>query len=173
MRQGWSALERLSAGNRLRSAMDGGCGLRAVAEAAAEAILVLLSAKTVTIVLLDDRGHRDVVNVGELAQGEHRFPEDWPYEASNYPTTATRLLGGQHYVRIGSGLQLLDAYQNLAPGDSIGTAMGLPIIHADAVWGELFLVRDIHAPVFTDDDLQVAFELAGQFGMRLPRLLEV
>ncbi|MEO8329210.1 MAG: GAF domain-containing protein [Candidatus Nanopelagicales bacterium] len=172
-RNGWTATDRLAASNKLRSALDAQTGLRAVVEAAAETICELLATKSVSLVLLDDRGYRDLVNVGYLAPGEVRFPEDEGNAAGSYPASTTRLLAGQAYVTIGSCLQLLDEYQNLAPGQSIGAVMGLPILHDDVVWGEVFLIRDIEAPGFNNDDLQVAYALATEFGLRLPVLLEV
>ena len=130
-----------------------------------------MGAKSVSIVLLDDRGYRDLVNVGQLARGEHRFPEDEPSTANYYPAATARLLGGEKYVSIGSSRQLLEEYRKLAPGQSIGSVMGVPVMHAGEIWGEVFILRDSRAPGFTDLDLDVACDLATQFGVQLPVLL--
>jgi GAF domain-containing protein len=169
--KGWTATDRLAASNKLRSAMRRNSGLKRAAEATAETIRELMVAKSVSIVLLDDRGYRDLVNVGQLARGEHRFPEDEPSTVNYYPAATARLLGGEAYVTIGSARELLTQYRNRAPGQSIGSVMGVPVMHAEEVWGEVFMLRDAKAPGFTDPDLDVACELASQFGTQLPVLL--
>jgi GAF domain-containing protein len=169
--RGWTATDRLAASNRLRSAMQRDSGLKRAAEATAETICELMVAKSVSIVLLDDRGYRDLVNIGQLARGEHRFPEDEPSAANYYPAATARLLGGESYVTIGSARQLLAEYRSRAPGQNIGSVMGVPVMHAGEVWGEVFILRDAKAPGFTDPDLDVACELAAQFGTQLPVLL--
>lgn len=169
--RGWTATDRLAASNKLRSAMRQDSGLKRAAEATAETICELMAAKSVSIVLLDDRGYRDLVNIGQLARGEHRFPEDEPSTASYYPAATARLLGGESYVTIGSARELLAKYRSRAPGQNIGSVMAVPVMHAGEVWGEVFILRDAKAPGFTDPDLDVACELAAQFGMQLPVLL--
>jgi GAF domain-containing protein len=169
----WTATDRLAASNRLRAALGRDAGLKTAAEATAETIRELMVAKSVSIVLLDDRGYRDLVNIGQLARGEHRFPEDQPSAANYYPAATARLLGGESYVTIGSAHQLLTEYGKLPPGQSIGPVMGVPVMHAGEVWGEVFMLRDARAPGFTDADVDVACELAAQFGMQLPVLLHV
>ncbi len=169
--RGWTATDRLAASNKLRSAMRRDSGLKRAAEATAETIRELMVAKSVSIVLLDDRGYRDLVNVGQLARGEHRFPEDEPSTANYYPAATARLLGGESYVTIGSARQMLADYRSRAPGQTIGSVMGVPVMRAGEVWGEVFILRDAKAPGFTDPDLDVACELAAQFGMQLPVLL--
>lgn len=167
----WTATDRLAASNKLRAAMRRDAGLKTAAEATAETIRQLMVAKSVSIVLLDDRGYRDLVNIGQLARGEHRFPEDEPSAANYYPAATARLLGGESYVTIGSARQQLAEYRKLAPGQSIGSVMAVPVMHAEEVWGEVFMLRDAKAPGFTDADVNVACELADQFGMQLPVLL--
>ncbi len=169
----WTATDRLAASNRLRAALGREAGLKTAAEATAETILELMVAKSVSIVLLDDRGYRDLVNIGQLAPGDHRFPEDEPSAANYYPAATTRLLGGESYVTIGSAHQLLKDYRKLAPGQSIGPVMGVPVMHAGEVWGEVFMLRDARAPGFTEADLDMACDLASQFGVQLPVLLRV
>jgi len=169
--RGWTATDRLAASNRLRSAMRRNAGLKKAAEATAETIREVMVAKSVSIVLLDDRGYRDLVNIGQLARGEYRFPEDEPSTANYYPAATARLLGGEAYVTIGSARQLLADYRKRAPGQGIGSVMAVPVMHADEVWGEIFMLRDAQAPGFTDADIDVACELAAQFGMQLPVLL--
>lgn len=169
--RGWTATDRLAASNKLRSAMRRDSGLKKAAEATAETIRELMVAKSVSIVLLDDRGYRDLVNIGQLARGEHRFPEDEPAPANYYPAATTRLLGGESYVTIGSSRQLLTEYRKLRPGERIGSVMGVPVMHAEEIWGEVFILRDAKAPGFTHTDLDVACELTAQFAMQLPVLL--
>lgn len=169
----WDATAKLAASNQLRSILDDEEGLRAVSEAAAEAVLRLMHAKAVSVVLLDDRGYRDVVNVGSLGPGEHRFPEDQPYPVGLYPVATTRLLAGEAYVTIGSSLETLASLQRRDAGSGIGHVMSIPVLHAEELWGELFLLRSINTPEFTTDDLDVACHLAAQFGTRLPVLLRV
>jgi GAF domain-containing protein len=168
----WSPTAKLAASNRLRSVIDDETGLRAVSEATAETVLEIMDAKSVSIILLDDRGCRDLVNVGQLAPGEHRFPEDEPYPVGCYPAAHNRLLAGEWYVSIGSGLDLLHQYDELAPVQGIGPVLGVPIMYGGDVWGEIFMLRGTQAAQFTTEDLHVASDLATQFGMGLPQLLE-
>ena len=167
----WSPTAKLAASNRLRSVIDDETGLRAVSEATAETVLEIMDAKSVSIILLDDRGCRDLVNVGQLAPGEYRFPEDEAYPAGCYPAATTRLLAGEWYVSIGSGLDLLRKYGELTPEQNIGSVLGVPVMYGGEVWGEIFMLRGTQAAEFTTEDLQVARDLATQFGMGLPQLL--
>ncbi len=168
----WNATAKLAASNRLRSVIDDESGLRAVSEATAETVMEIMDAKSVSIVLLDDRGYRDLVNVGQLAPGEHRFPEDEPYPAGCYPTATTRLLAGEWYVTIGSSPDLLRQYEELSPQQSIGPVLGVPVMYGREVWGEIFMLRGRHTADFTTEDLQVARDLATQFAIGLPQLLQ-
>ena len=168
----WTAAQRLAASNTLNAVLDDEEGLRAVAEAAAETIMMLLDARALSVVLLDDRGYRDLVNVGELAPGEHRFPEEASYPANAAPAATTRHLACGTYVTLGKSMDLLDANMGAEPGLSIGWVLGVPIVHSTELWGELFMVRRRNQPAFTRADQLVACNLAALFGMRLPPLLK-
>jgi len=168
----WSATDRLAASNKLNAVLDDEVGLRAFADAASESIMTSLSAAALRIVLIDSGGFRDLINVGELAPGEHRFPEEAPYHPNETSAVTTRQLAFGRFVTLGTSVEVLRQHQEFLPGDQIGRVLGAPIGHVTELRGEIYLMRNRRQPPFIREDELVACDLAALFGMRLIPLLE-
>jgi len=169
-RKGWTPAARLAAADRVRAALQDHRGLVVVSEAVAEVVLDVLAAKAVTVTLLDDSGYRDVVNVGDLPPGDVRFPVNLRYPTSNFPKATERLLSRRGYI--GSDApELMAEYQRITGETVTGSIMGVPIIAASEVRGEISATRVVGAPEFDNEDLELARDLATQLGMHLPGLI--
>jgi len=53
-----------------------------------------------------------------------------------------------------------------------GCFLGVPVVAAGEVRGELYLAREADAPVFTNEDVDAARDLATLYGAVLPTLLD-
>jgi len=169
---GWSPAARVSAATRVRAAISSHEGLLPVSEAFAEATLELFVASASSITLLDDRGYRDLVNVGKLDPGDVRFPEDDPYSAVRFPRSTQLLLEGGGYLSASNDNEIYHEFSAMWPQMPDGCFLGVPVVAAGEVRGELYLAREAHAPVFTNEDVDAARDLATLYGAVLPNLLD-
>src|SRR5262245_45297681 len=170
-RPGWGSSARLGASSALRAALAGKAQLNSACEAAGEAFMTVFTADAVSITLMNRDEYRDIVNVGWLEPGQVRFPEDQVYPTSTYPAATRRLLELEGYISTDVGLDVVREYTEGSPFNRMGCFMGIPIVAAGVVHGEVFLWRDDKHPPFTSDDLAVGYDLATQFGSHLPTLL--
>ncbi|HVQ89054.1 MAG TPA: GAF domain-containing protein [Actinomycetes bacterium] len=171
-RKGWSTTARRNAVDRVRVALTKGTDLRTVSESVAETIGDLFTAKACTISLLDARGYRDVVNIGALAPNDKRFPDpDYYYDVERFPLSTQLLMDGSGYLSTTTTSPIYKEYQGMWPQMPAGSFLGVPIIAAGEVRGELYLARGEEAPLFMNDDLEMARDLATQYGSVLPSLL--
>ncbi|MEV6108804.1 sensor domain-containing diguanylate cyclase [Streptomyces sp. NPDC051940] len=111
-----------------------------------------------------ERGRlRVLVNAGELAPGEEEFPEDESYPVHDYPEIAEFLGGGtpprphRAWVAV--------AEDPLARGTALrrrrrGCCVVAPIVVHDRAWGELYVARPAHLPVFGPEETAYATALA-------------
>ena len=171
-RMGWGAGARLNAAQRVRAAIASNSGLLDVSAAVAEEIQELFVANACSITLLDERGYRDLVNVGDLHPGDVRFPDDGPYPAIQFPLSTKMLLEGGGYLSASASSALYQEFQAMWPQHPEGSFIGVPIVAAGEVRGELYLARTADVPVFTSEDVDAARDLATLYGAVLPRLLE-
>lgn len=171
----WTATATLAASNKLGAALGHEYGLRNLAEAAAETIRDLLAAKAVSIILIGDRGYRELINVGLLEGEEVRYPPEAWRPISEYPKASAALLAGRGYACSGQfGSEFLREYKRTALASDVGSILGVPIKVADEVRGELFMERGRRVPGFSPGDLAVADMLAGQlaFAIADPAILD-
>lgn len=136
-----------------------------VCEAVAEVSLGLLGAEAASVNRYDaaERQYRTLVNVGQLAVGEQRFPEHETYPASEYPVVTRMLLQGQGYTAaLTSAHGVPD--ENLRTMARFGRSacLGAPITYQGTAWGELFVSRNHGREPFTDAELALARDLAQQ-----------
>ena len=170
-RLAWGPSARMRARSRLREAIDARSDLLGVVEAAASVIREELSARTVTVTLLQDEYYRDLVKVGEYAPEEAVDPTD-RFPASDYPEATARLLAHEAYVSGGSnGAEVVQEHLQLVPPDRVSGFMGVPIVASGEVRGEVFATRKASEPSFTTDDVSVARDLATELGSAFPGLL--
>jgi GAF domain-containing protein len=172
-RMGWGSAARINAAKRVRDAIAGHSGLLSVSAAVAEEIQDLFVASACSITLLDERGYRDLVNVGRLDPGDERFPPDEPYPAIQFPLATRMLLEGGGYLSASSSSALYKEFQAMWPQHPEGSFLGVPIVAAAEVRGELYLARAADVPVFTDEDVDAARDLATLYGSVLPSLLGI
>lgn len=170
-RLGWGPTARANAAHRVRTAIASHSGLREVSAAVAEEIRELFVADACSITLLDDEGYRDLVNVGHIAPGEVRFPRDAPYPVAQFPLSTSMLRDGGGYLSATSASALYQEFQAMWPQHPEGSFLGVPVLAAGEVRGELYLARAAHLPVFTNDDVDAARDLATLYGTVLPDLL--
>jgi GAF domain-containing protein len=161
----------MRARSRLREAIDNKSDLLGVVEAAASVIREELSARTVTVTLLQDDHYRDLVKVGDYAPEEAVDPND-RFPASDYPEATARLLAHEAYVSGSThGLEVVQEHLQIVPPDRVSGFMGVPIVAAGEVRGEVFATRKASEPSFTTDDVSVARDLATELGSAFPALL--
>ena len=170
-RLGWGPAARLNAASRVRAAITHNKGLMAVSEAVAEELLDLFVANAASITLLDERGYRDLVNVGHLHPGEERFPDEEPYPMVKFPLSTKLLLDGGGYLSASMSSALYQEFQTMWPGIPAGTFLGVPVFAAGELRGELYVARAAGEPVFTTEDVDAARDLATLYAAVLPDLL--
>ncbi len=171
-RKSWGPSTRLSATNRIRAIVADEEGLNATSEAVAEEMMAMFVAEASSFSLLDESGYRDIVNVGKLAPGDKRFPDpNFRYPARDFPLSTELLLKGTGYISANAQSDLYKEYQGMWPQMPAGSFMGVPIVAAGNVSGEVYLARDAKRPPFSGEDLEVARDLATPYGSALPRLL--
>ncbi|HEX5018631.1 MAG TPA: GAF domain-containing protein [Actinomycetes bacterium] len=169
-RLAWGPSARMRARSRLRDAIDDKSDLLTVVEAAASVIREELAAKTVTVTLLQDDYYRDLVKVGDYAPEEAVDPDE-RFPASDYPQATARLLAHQAYVSGSDGKEVVQEHLQIVPPDRVSGFMGVPIVAAGEVRGEVFATRRASEPAFTEDDVSVARDLATELGISFPGLL--
>jgi GAF domain-containing protein len=154
----------------MRTAMAAAAGLLNVTEAAAAVICALTGAAEVSISLLDGDHYWDVVDVS-ADPGRGTLYPDFRYPLTDYPVGSDRLLSGRGYVGSDSNDEVMVEYARQCPDAPVGSIMSAPIIALGGVHGEVFLVREVGAPTFTRDELDLVSECAPLFGARLPALI--
>jgi len=169
-RQAWGPSARIEARARLQGVMDDDHDLMSLVDAAARVVRELLAARTATVTVLDGEAYRDLVKVGDLEPGEEIVStERYPMEL--YPEATARLLARRPYVSTERIDEIEQEHEQLVPPTLVSCFMGVPIVADGAVRGELFVTRVVGAPQFTADDVEVAGDLATQFGVQLGALL--
>ena len=171
-RMGWGGGARSTAAQRVRAAISSHTGLLEVSAAVAEEIQELFMATACSITLLDERGYRDLVNVGQLDPGDERFPDEGPYPVIQFPLATKMLLEGGGYLSATASSALYQEFEAMWPQHPKGSFLGVPVVAAGEVRGELYLARTADVPVFTIEDVEAARDLATLYGSVLPRLLD-
>ena len=171
-RRGWSATARLNASNRVRATVEQNSDLVTVCEATAEVVREILVARSVSVLLIDETGYREIVNVGALEPGDVRFPVGERYPLSTYPLASARLLARKGYISADGTLDVVRERAKPAEGSKVGCFMGVPIVALGEVRGELYLTRGKGKPVFTPEDLEITGDFATQLGTRIPAMLK-
>ena len=171
-RRGWGASTRLNAAKQVRAAIADADGLLQVTEAVTETMLQLFVADACSFSLLGDGYFRDVVNVGKLAPGDKRFPDmDRLYPEADFPLCTRLLKEAGGYLSTSRESEIYREYQGMWPQMPDGSFLGVPVVAAGQVFGELYLARSANKPPFTPEDMDAARDLATPLGSTLPTLL--
>jgi len=167
LRHGWAATSRLRAANQLRVALGSHKRLMDVADAGAQFFLQLMAARTVVVTTLSNGEYRDLVIAGELPPDEVRYPDDAVYAEALFPES-TRLLHKQGgYVTSDPHDPVFVEYVVSTASLGVTSLMGVAVVHAGNIWGEVALTRGANQPGFTDDDFATVRDLGTSFGARL------
>lgn len=169
-RLAWGPSARMRARSRLREVIDSHHDPVEVVEAAAQVICEELGARTVTVTLLQDDHYRDLVKVGEYSAEEAVDPDE-KFPVSDYPEATARLLAHEAYVSGDDGREVVQEHLQIVPPERVSGFMGVPIVAAGEVRGEVFATRRASEPSFTTDDVSVARDLATELGTAFPELL--
>jgi hypothetical protein len=102
---------------------------------------------------------RTLVNVGALAPGEDRFPEEELYPLDSFPAVAALLRAGKAYLNPGDvSSAAVAAHQRWA------TQAGVPIDVEGERWGELWVARHLGADTLVAGDLDRLALIADRLG---------
>lgn len=160
---------------RMARALGAGMALRETLETAAEEARDALGAASVSVSTIEPgRGRiRTVLNVGDLAPWERRWPPDEVYPLDDF-REASQLV---HEMRAwATHLGAPDAQpEELELLRSLGkwAALGAPVLVDGAFWGELYATRAPGRPPFGEADLAYSDALTAILGGAVSRALHV
>jgi diguanylate cyclase (GGDEF)-like protein len=159
MGEATSGLQSLAAmAHLLASRQD----LNDLLETAAEQACTAMGAATVSISAIMPEGHaiRTIVNVGDLAPGEERWPDDETYAIAGDERLTSTMLERRSSVDSLGDPDLADAERaqltRLGKGSSLTTA----IVVDGQAWGELYVTRHVGDPAFNQDAVAYAEVMA-------------
>jgi diguanylate cyclase (GGDEF)-like protein len=156
---------------RVSGAVAGAHRLEDVLEVAAEQALAAASAASVSISRWErDRGQvRTLVNVGDLAPGEVRHPEDETYPLSDFPLVVDLLQRGESHVSAIDDPEADPAERALLRELGKECCIAVPIVHEGRTWGELYVTRAAGEPRFDGHDARLLEAIAGQIAAGIGR----
>lgn len=164
--------ERLAGLVRLARVLSDARSLLDLAERAAEEARFAFGARSVSVSRLEaEHGRvRTLVNTGELAPDEVRFPTDDTYDVAAFPLLVLMVEELKPWR-----LDVADAAGDpaeLAFLRGVGATSGLaaPVLAEGRLWGELFAARSAEDDPFDDDDLAYATAFAGLVSAGLARI---
>lgn len=172
---------RLRAVVEMARAMAGEQGTRAVARAAADGARRALAGSFGALSVWErERGRlRVLVNAGELAGGEERYPADESYPVHDFPEVAGLSKGPAAWVETVAAGQPGGAARGRVAAlrrRGRGSCVVAPVALGTRVWGELYVARGAHEPAFTPADAEFGAALAAVVAAgvaQLERLEEV
>jgi len=164
--------ERLAGLVRLARVMADTRSLSELAERVCEEARFALGARNVALSRLEpERGLvRTLVNVGELAPGDERFPSDETYMVADFP-----LLGAMVDEARPWRVDVDDPATDVAERDLLermgaASAIAAPLLAEGRVWGELFATRSEGDRPYDDEDLAFAQAFAGMVSAGLAQV---
>lgn len=164
--------ERLAGLVRLARVMADTRSLPELAERVCEEARFALGARNVSLSRLEpERGLvRTIVNVGELAPGDERYPVDETYMVADFPLLGSMVDEAQPWR-----VQVDDPGTDFAERELLArmgaaSAIAAPLLAEGRVWGELFATRSAGDTPFDDDDLAFAQAFAGMVSAGLAQI---
>lgn|GEM_PF-749612 len=169
------ATNRLRALIGLARAMSSTGDLEDVLELSAEEARRALDAASVTVLRWEhERGLvRALINVGDLAPWEERWPADEVYQMSDFPLIAQQLVAGEMSIESLSGPAVNQDQRDLLQMLGKGSSAALPIVINDAVWGVLYATSAIGDPPFSLADSPYLSAVASFMGLAIGRSEDV
>jgi diguanylate cyclase (GGDEF)-like protein len=153
------------------AAVAGAHGLDDVIETASEEARRALSAGSLSISRLEDDGQalRTLINVGDLAPGEERFPDHEVYPLMEYPRLAQMLDRGVPHRSDVDAPASDAAERELLRELGKGSAVAVPIVFAGEIWGELYATRQLGDEPFNERDVRFLQTISGQVAAAIGR----
>jgi len=164
--------ERLAGLVRLARVMADTRSLSELAERVCEEARFALGARNVSLSRLEpERGLvRTLVNVGELAVDDDRYPADETYMLADFPLLNAMVDEARPWR-----VQVDDPATDLAERELLlrmgaTSAIAAPVLAEGRVWGELFATRGVADRPYDDDDLAYAQAFAGMVSAGLAQV---
>jgi diguanylate cyclase (GGDEF)-like protein len=101
------------------------------------------------------------VNLGILAPGEVRFPQDEVYQLAR---EAVVLLEGNGFLVRADDPEAPEPDRTILLGASMSSGITMPIPSEGRLWGEMWATRAAARPAYTEADLEFASEVAALIG---------
>jgi diguanylate cyclase (GGDEF)-like protein len=132
--------------------------LNGLLEAAAERACVALAAASVSISQTVPTGDavRTIINVGELADVEERWPEDEVYSVDVYSRLATTMKDRTSWVECVDDPEAPEEERQLLLSLGKGCSLTTAIVVDGHTWGEFYVTRHLDDPVFDQEAVQYA-----------------
>lgn len=162
---------RLRALVAVATAVGSAPDLAGVLESAAEATREALAVSSVSISRWDRDAHciRTLINVGDLAPGEDRWPRDESYDLARFPAVASVLDRGlPHRTSIDDPDADVAERELLADLGKAWSA-AVPIVLRGTTWGELYVTRAAGIEPLADVDVSFLEVVASQVALALGR----
>jgi hypothetical protein len=170
--QPWTSSARLKAREQLHARLEGLTSAIEIATVGAEYLYQLLVARTVTISTLDDGYYEDLVSVGYLPPREDFYPPDRRYAVSLFPIAVNELRDKQGYFTTDLNDPKYAEFVGSRDDVDVSSIMGVAIMTAGTVRGEVFCTRGRDEQPFDRDDLELARDLATPFGSILIKAMD-
>lgn len=140
-----------------------------VLELAAESALAAIGAASLSIGRWEAGHVVTLINVGELAPQEERFPPDERYPLSDFPTTLKVLTGGGWMIAAVDDPAADPAHRGLLRDLEKETSLTVPIVFEGQTWGELWAASRIGGPRFVETDSVFMRAVADQIAAAIGR----
>jgi diguanylate cyclase (GGDEF)-like protein len=164
--------ERLAGLVRLARVMAEARSLEELAELVSEEARFALGARTASLSRLEPEHGlvRTLVNVGELAPDEDRFPADETYQVADFPLLGLMVDEARPWRVQVDDPSADSAERALLLRVGATSALGAPLLAGGRVWGELFVTRSAQDRPYDDDDLAFAQAFAGMVSAGLAQV---
>lgn len=155
---------------RISDAVLRSIGFDDALEAIAEQALTAVQATSVSISQWErDRNVlRTLINVGNLAQGEQRWPTDEFYEIDGDSVMTDLLIGGRSYINCLDDDQCPPQSRELLESLGRECELGVPIMVGDSMWGEIW-VSATDGRRFDHSDAQLVQAIAAYTAVAIGR----
>lgn len=112
----------------------------------------------------DQRRLRVLVNVGDLAADEQRYPDDEHYAFGDYDLVGRMSQAGMPNLARVDDPSADPAERALLRRLGKGSSAAVPIYRSDQLWGELYATTDVGAVAFGARDVELLTSVAGVIG---------
>lgn len=161
-----STTDRLGALRALAQAVDPSADSRNLVGLLADEALDIVGAASLSLSRWerDDGVLRVLVNVGQLADAEERFPDDETYAMTDYIAASRMLAAGVPYMqRVDDGTGDA-ASRELLRRLGKGSSASVPVYTDAHLWGELYVTTAVDEPPFAARDLELLTAIADILG---------